>query len=135
MNKVRNRTIYYAIIGILGIAMFVASVILGFIDTFWSGMGVGFVVISALRLIQIYRYKNDDVYAEKINIQNNDERNRFLAEKARNMTFYYSILIEAIAIIVLRVLDYAEASTVIGYAICVQLIIYWLSYLWLQKKY
>jgi len=69
------------------------------------------------------------------NVENNDERNRFLAEKARSMTFYYSILIEAIGIIVLRILDYDEPSTIIGFAICIQLIIYWLSYLWLKKKY
>jgi uncharacterized membrane protein len=98
-------------------------------------MGGGFVAISVIRLIQLYRYKNDYEYADKVNVENNDERNRFLAEKARSMTFYYSILIEAIGIIVLRLLDYDEPSTIIGFAICIQLIIYWVSYLWLKKKY
>lgn len=135
MNKVKNRTIYYAFIAILGISLFAASEIFGLMDTYWSGMGVGFIVISTLRLIQIHRYQNDDSYAEKMNVQNNDERNRFLAEKARSMTFYYSILIEAIALIVLRILKFTEASTIIGYAICIQLLIYYVSYLWLKRKY
>ncbi len=135
MSNIKNRTIYYAIIGILGISLFVASGFFELIDTYWIGMGGGFVAISVIRLIQLYRYKNDYEYADKVNVENNDERNRFLAEKARSMTFYYSILIEAIGIIVLRILDYDEPSTIIGFAICIQLIIYWLSYLWLKKKY
>lgn len=135
MSKVKNRTIYYAIIGIIGIVMFAVSKFYGSLDTYWIGMGGGFVVLSTLRLIQLYRYKTDNNYADKVNIQNNDERNRFLAEKARSMTFYYSILIEAIGIIVLRLLKYAELSTIIGYVISIQLMIYWLSYLWLKRKY
>lgn len=135
MNKIKNRTIYYAFIAILGISLFAASEIFGLLDTYWSGMGVGFIVISTLRLIQIHRYQNDDSYAEKMNVQNNDERNRFLAEKARSFTFYYSILIEAIALIVLRILKFTEASTIIGYAVCIQLLIYYVSYLWLKRKY
>ncbi|WP_019229800.1 hypothetical protein [Sedimentibacter sp. B4] len=135
MNKIKNRTIYFGFIMILGISLFAASEIFGLLDTYWSGMGVGFIVISIIRLTQLHRYKNDDSYAEKMNVQNNDERNRFLAEKARSMTFYYSILIEAIALIILRILKFPEASTIIGYAVCVQLLIYYVSYLWLKKKY
>ena len=44
------------------------------IDRFWSGMGLGLVVVSGLRLVQIVRYKNNDAYAKKITVKNNDER-------------------------------------------------------------
>lgn len=135
MNKIKSRTIEYTLFAILGVIMFVSSEIFKFIDTFWSGMGIGFVVLSSVRLFQLYRYKNDYVYAEKINIQNNDERNRFLAEKARSMAFYFFILISSISTIILRVLDYNQASTIIGFTICIQLVIYCLSYLWLKRKY
>jgi len=135
MNKVSRRTVVYTVFAIIGIVMFVLGEFMKSIDTFWSGMGVGFVIISAIRLIQLYRYKNDTNYAEKVKIQNTDERNRFIAEKARSMAFYYSILIAAILVIVLRVLNYNLASSIIGYAICVELIVYWLSYLWLKQRY
>lgn len=135
MSKVKSRSIYYVLLGIVGIIMFVAADIYNVIDTFWGGMGIGFAVLSAIRLVQLYRYGTDNSYAEKINVQNNDERNRFLAEKARSTTFYYSILIEAIGIIVLRALDYDKASTIVGLAICVQLVIYWVSYVLLKRKY
>lgn len=135
MNKIKNRIIEYTFFGIIGAIMFIASEMLKLIDTFWSGMGIGFVVLSAIRLIQLYRYQNDNNYAEKINVQNSDERNRFIAEKARGMAFNYFILIASISTIVLRALSYNQASSIIGYAICVLLGIYWLSYLWLKHKY
>lgn len=135
MNKIKGKTIQYTLFAMIGIIIFVLSEVFHFIDTFWSGMGVGFVILSAIRLIQLYRYQNDNDYAEKINIQNNDERNRFIADKARSMTFYYSILISAILTIVLRIIGYHQESSIFGYIICVQLIIYWLSYLWLKRKY
>lgn len=135
MNKIKSRTIKYIVFGILGSIMFVFSEIFQYIDTFWGGMGIGFVVVSAIRLIQLYRYQNDGDYAEKTDIKNSDERNRFIAEKARSMTFYYFILIESISIIILRMLHYNQASFIISYTICAQLVIYWLSYLWLKNKY
>ena len=135
MNKIKSRTIKYTLFGILGAIMFVLSEFFDFIDTFWSGMGIGFVVLSAIRVIQLYRYQNDNSYAEKINIQNSDERNRFIAEKARGMAFYYFVLIASISTIVLRVVGNNQASSIIGYLICALLVIYWLSCLWLKHKY
>ncbi|HOP75652.1 MAG TPA: hypothetical protein PLC07_11475 [Bacillota bacterium] len=135
MNKIKSRTIEYTLFGIIGVILFISSEVFNFMDTFWSGMGIGFVVLSTIRLIQLYRYQNDNNYAEKINIQNSDERNKFIAEKARSMAFYYFILIALISTIALRVLEYNQASTIIGYTICVQLVLYWLSYLWFRQKY
>lgn len=135
MNKIKSSTIKYTLFAILGAGMFVLSEVFNIIDNFWSGMGVGFVVISIMRLIQLYRYKNDDSYAEKIDIQNCDERNRFLAEKARSMAFYYFILIAAILTIVLRFMNNNQASSIFAYTIGLLVLIYWLSYQWLIRKY
>ncbi|NLK38516.1 MAG: hypothetical protein GX299_10640 [Epulopiscium sp.] len=135
MNRIKGKTIQYTLFAMIGVTIFILSEVFHFIDTFWSGLGVGFVIISVIRLIQLYRYQNDNDYAEKINIQNSDERNKFIADKARSMTFYYSILIAAILTIVLRVLGYYQESSILGYTICIQLVIYWLSYLWLKRKY
>ncbi|WMJ78815.1 MULTISPECIES: hypothetical protein [unclassified Sedimentibacter] len=135
MNQIRKRIIEYILIGSVGVILFVIAAILGFEDSAWSGMGAGLAAVSAVRLVQLYRYKNNEDYAEKINIENSDERNRFLAEKARGMTFVYSIIIEAVAVVAFRFLGHSEASTFIGFLICIQLVIYWLSYIWLKKKY
>lgn len=135
MNKIKSRIIKYTLFAILGAIMLVLSETLNLIDTFWGGMGIGFIVISAIRLIQIYRYQNNESYAEEINIRNGDERNRFIAEKARSLAFYYYILIAAILTIVLRVANYNQSSSIFAYSICIQIFIYWLGYQWLKRKY
>ena len=135
MTKIKSTTIKYTLFAIIGVALFVASEVFNSIDSFWSGMGASFVVISIMRLVQLNRYQKDDSYAEKIDIQNSDERNRFLAEKARGMAFYYFILLAAILAIVLRIVNYDQASSIFAWTVGLLVLIYWLSYQWLIGKY
>ena len=135
MTKIKSTTIKYTLFAIIGVALFVASEVFNSIDSFWSGMGASFVVISIMRLVQLNRYQKDDSYAEKIDIQNSDERNRFLAEKARGMAFYYFILLAAILAIVLRIVNYDQASSIFAWTVELLVLIYWLSYQWLKRKY
>ena len=135
MTKIKSTTIKFTLFAIIGVALFVASEVFNSIDSFWSGMGASFVVISIMRLVQLNRYQKDDSYAEKIDIQNSDERYRFLAEKARGMAFYYFILLAAILAIVLRIVNYDQASSIFAWTVGLLVLIYWLSYLWLKGKY
>ncbi len=135
MDKIKKREYYYILLAIIGAAMFIISLAMGVSDSYWPGMGLGFVIISALRLVQIHRYRTDEGYAEKTDIENSDERNRFLAEKARGMTFSYSILLEAAAVIILRIMGRDEASTITGLLMCAQLSVYWAGYFYLKRKY
>ena len=99
MDNIRKKEYYYILLAIAGAAMFIISLLKGTSDSCWPGMGLGFVIISALRLVQIHRYRTDEGYAKKTDIENSDERNRFLAEKARSMTFSYSNLKRAFRIV------------------------------------
>ena len=135
MKNVESRVVWYTALLFIGIALYIFAEFMELINRFWSGMGLGFVVVSGLRLVQIVRYKNNDAYAKKITVKNNDERNQFLATKARSTTFYYSVLLEAIAIIVLYIMQKTEVAQVITMVLCGQLIIYWVSYAFLKSKY
>ena len=135
MDKIKSRTIKYALFAALGAIMFILSEVLNVIDTFWGGVGIGFAVTSILRLIQIYRYQSNESYAEKIDIQNSDERNRFIAEKAKGLALSCYIIIAAILAMVLRVMNYDNASSVFAYSIIIQILIYCLGYQWLKRKY
>ena len=135
MKNVESRIVWYTALLFIGIALYILAELMGIIDRFWSGMGLGFVGVSGLRLVQIVRYKNNDTYAKKMTIKNNDERNQFLATQARSTTFYYSVLLEAITIIVLYIIQKTEVAQVITIVLCGQIIIYWLSYAFLKSKY
>lgn len=134
MNKVNSRMVWYIILILIGITLTVTPAF-GWLDEFWVGMGGGLTGVGAIRLIQIARYKTNEEYAERINVSNQDERNLYLANKARSWAFYYSILCECIGVIVLRVMEYPELSTLLGFVLCGQLVLYWGSWLWLRKKY
>ncbi|WP_462406562.1 hypothetical protein [Gracilibacillus sp. Marseille-QA3620] len=135
MKNIESRTLWYTALLLVGTILYIFAELIGVIDNFWSGMGIGFVIVSVLRLVQIARYKNNDEYSKKITIKNNDERNQFLATKARSTTFYYSILLEAAAIIIFYIMDIPEIAQVISLVLCGQLFIYWISYFLLKSKY
>lgn len=135
MKNVESRTVWYTALLFVGTVLYIFAELLEVIDSFWSGMGIGFVAVSSLRLVQITRYKNNAEYAKKIAVENNDERNQFLATKARSITFYYSILLEAVAIIIFDIMNKPEVAQVITMVLCGQLIIYWVSYAFLKSKY
>lgn len=135
MKNVESRIVWYTALLFIGIVLYILAEFMGLIDRFWRGMGLGFVVVSGLRLVQIVRFKNNDAYAKKITIKNSDERNQFLATQARSTTFYYSVILEAIAIIVLYIMQKTDLAQVITMVLCGQLMIYWVSYAFLKSKY
>ena len=134
MNKVNSRMIWYIILIVVGAALTITPAF-GWLDDFWVGMGGGLIGVGVVRLIQIARYKTNENYAERVNVANKDERNLYIANKARSWAFYYSMLAECIGIIVLRVMEYPELSSLLGFVVCGQLVIYWGSWFYLKKRY
>lgn len=134
MKKITSRFIWYIVLGLTGAALMILAGS-GKIDEFWSGFGFGLVAVGFLRLIQLSRYRSNPEYADKMDIRDNDERNRFLADKSRSYAFLYSIMAECILTVVLRVIHMNEASTVMGLVICLQLVIYWVGWAVLRRKY
>lgn len=134
MKKMNFYLIWYGVLILIGIAL-IATPALGWLDDFWVGMGGGLIGVAAVRLVQVARYKTNDAYAERVNVSNRDERNKFLAEKARSYAYFYGILIECVGVILLRIFEYPELSTLLGMVLCLQLLLYWGNWLWLRKRY
>lgn len=105
------------------------------VDEYWSGLGSGLLVVSVLRLIQLYRFRKDDAYREKIETEMTDERNRFLRNKAWAWAGYLFILIAGSSVLVLKVIGQDLFSLAASYAVCLMLLLYWGSYMVLRKKY
>ena len=132
--KSNRRIVSYLLLLALG-AVLIFLGAMETIDEFWSGMGGGLIVVSALRLIQIYRLRKNPAYQEQWDIEVNDERNRFLRAKAWSWAGYLFILISAFATIVLRVMGQVLLSTAASWAVCLMLVLYWGAYMILRKKY
>lgn len=107
----------------------------GVLDSFWSGMGASLIVISILRLSQMYLYKTDKAYQEKMDTEIADERNRFLRNKAWAWAGYLFVIIAAICTIVFKVMAQELLWQVTGLSMCLIVTLYWISYMILRKKY
>ena len=105
------------------------------IDEFWSSLGFALVFVGIVRLVQTYRFKNDKNYKEKVEIASKDERNRFIRARAWSWAGYLFIFIAGVSIIVFKILGQDLLSFVASSAVCLIMILFWFSYLILQKKY
>jgi len=105
------------------------------IDEFWSSLGFALVFVGIVRLVQSYRFKNDKTYKEKVEIASKDERNRFIRARAWSWAGYLFIFIAGVSIIVFKILGQDLLSFVASSAVCLIMILFWFSYLILQKKY
>ena len=104
-------------------------------DEFWSGMGSALLVIGIIRLLRFYRLKKNDAYREKMETAVTDERNQFIRAKAWSWAGYLFIMVSAVATIIFRILGQDLLCQVASGAVCLMLVLYWVSYFILRKKY
>ena len=107
----------------------------GLLDSYWSGMGTALIVVGGLMMIRQVRYSTNAEYKESVDVEIQDERNKFLRMKAWSWAGYFSVLIGAVASIVLRILDQDQLSQFAGLSVCLLMVLYWASYFILKKKY
>ena len=124
-------SILWVVIGVVLTALGIAEKL----DPFWSSMGSTLLLIGTLQILRSYRFRKNSAYREKVETAITDERNHFIRNKAWAWTGYLFILISAVSVIVLKVLGQDLLSMAAAYAVCLMLVLYWVSFLILQRKY
>ena len=119
---------------IIGLVLIICG-IFDIVDSFWSGMGGALIAMGAVRVIQFLRYKKDESYREKWDVETQDERNHFIRNKAWAWAGYLFVLIAAICAIVFKLLGQDLLSITAGFAVSILVLLYWVCYLVLKKKY
>lgn len=130
-NKRFIVSMIYIIIGVI----FIAISVYGTADEFWSSMGSTMIIIGILHMVRQIRYKTDEEYREKYDIERKDERNRFLANKAWAWAGYLFVLIAAVGSIILKIVGYEDLMMMASGSVCLIVLLYWVSYMVLKKKY
>ncbi len=131
MNRKCILSCLYVLVGIAFMVLGIAERL----DSFWSGMGGGLVGVGAVQLYRFIRYSKDAVYKEAVDIAKSDERNGFITGKAMCWAGYLFVMIVSVGTIVFRVAGKNDLSKFCGFAVCLMLVLYWLSYLIVRKKY
>ena len=119
---------------IIGITLLICS-FLNLVDDFWSGFGVSFIIIGALFLFRNVRYYTNKEYQQEIDIQTDDERNKYLSLKAWSWAGYLFVIIAAVGTIGFKFADKEELMMLCSGAVCLMVFLYWISYVILRKKY
>ena len=132
--KTGRRIIMYILWIILGVTLLALN-IAEKLDSFWSGMGTSLILISILQLVRLIRLNKDEKYRQTVEVETNDERNRFIRNKAWAWAGYLFILIVSVLVIVLKVVGLDQLSIIASFGVCLMLVLYWGSYLILRKKY
>ena len=130
-----NKRIYLSIFWILiGAALFGLGTF-DIIDSFWGGMGTGLIAVGIVQTVRWMRYRSNSEFREKFDTNANDERNRFISNKARAWAGYISLLTGALGVIVFKVVGKDELSMFCSMAVCLLLVFYWVCYFVLNRKY
>ena len=130
-----NRRMILSIVWIVLGASLLGCNLTGLLGDYWGGLGGGLLGVGVFQTIRNIRYLCSSEYREKVDTTNQDERNRFISNKAWAWAGYLYVLTAAIATIVFQVLGKRELSTFAGLSVCLIMVFHWLSYLYLQKKY
>lgn len=133
MNLQKKAAIYVGFL-ILGIVLFSLS-LSEILDSFWSGCGGALIAVALMRLYSYYKLATDAEYAKVAQTKYNDERNNYLANKAAALTVRWGLLALAVLVFILQIAGLREYATALGFVICGLLVFYWVSYMYLKKKY
>jgi len=133
--KKRNIRMVASVVEILVGAALLMGNMLGKVDSYWSGMGSALIAVGAIFLFRQIRYRTNESYRECVDVEVNDERNKFLATRAWAWAGYLFVLTAAVASLVLKVIGQDALSVAAGMGVCAITVFYWLSYMYLRKKY
>ena len=132
--KKNRRIILYVIYILMGAVLWGIGAA-EIVDPFWGGIGASFLGVGVIRMVQMYRLYKDETYRERMEVESGDERNRFIRGKAWAWAGYLFIMLSGLAVIVLKIMGLDMWSLAASYSVCLMLVLYWLSYAVLRRKY
>lgn len=130
-----EKRIYLSIFWIVLGVVLIGCSFAGVIDDYWGSMGGALLVVGALQMIRNIRYRTNAEYREKFDVETQDERNRFIANKAWAWAGYWFVMIAAVATIVCKLLGREDLMMMASAGVCIMITLYWVCYYWLRKKY
>lgn len=133
MNK-NKRLIANIVEIIVGIILSVLG-FLGILDSYWSGMGTALIIVGGIMIVRQIRYRTNTEYKENVDTEVSDERNKFLRIKAWSWAGYLFVLVGAFGSIVLKIIGLDQYVSFASGSVCLIMVLYWISYLILKKKY
>ena len=132
--KRENRTIMSIIWVTLGLGLIALS-FAGKVDEFWNGMGFALAIVGVLQLLRAHRFNKNEKYREAVEIAETDERNHFIRSKAWAWAGYLFVIIVGISVVIFKIAGQDLLSYAAAMAVCLLMVLYWIAYHVLKRKY
>lgn len=131
----KDRRVFVSIVWIIIGAVLIGLSFAGKVDAFWNGVGSGLLVVGVIHVLRFYRLNKNEAYREKVETAIKDERNHFLRNKAWAWSGYFFVIIAAVSCIVFRIVNQELLSLAASGAVCLMIVLYWIFYTVLKRKY
>ena len=119
----------------LGLILVMADAVNHFENYFFSSFGFALVIMGILRIIRHRKTMRDDKSLRKQELAESDERIRMIAERARSWVFSLSVTGAGILVIALSILGHHDAALPFAWYVCGMVILYWICFFVIRKKY
>ena len=133
-KKLKQR-LYIGIIYIaLGVMLIVGVFSSKSNNDFISALGFAIAMVGVARIIQYLKISKNEDSIKKQKINETDERNLSIIQKAKSTTFSIYLLFSCTVVIITSLFDMPDVANWFGYSQFVLVIIYWICYWIYQKK-
>ncbi len=133
-NKLKTRLYYGIICIVLGTIMIIGVTATKSENEYISVFGFALAMVGVARIIQYLKITKNEDSIKKQEINETDERNLSIIQKAKSTTFSIYLLVSCSVVIVTALIDMSDVAKWIGYSQFVLVIIYWICYWIYQKK-
>ena len=107
----------------------------GMADDYWNGMGTVLFVVGVLQMIRHIRYRTDEAYQARVDVEAKDERNRFISGRAWAWAGYTYVMIAAAASVFFRLSGDDLMTQMAARSACLVMLLYAGCSFILRRKY
>lgn len=130
-----NRKLAFSIFWIILGAVLMVLTANGVVSDMYSGMGGALIGIGVLQVIRNLRYRTNSKYREKLDVELQDERNKYIRMKSWSWTGYIIVLVQSLGVVIAFVMRQSVVQQVLTLSVCLTLCVYRISYAVICRKY
>jgi uncharacterized membrane protein len=134
-KKLKKRILTARIFLIAGPLLMAVSIWQKLDNEFFFAWGTALMVIGIVRLRQYRKLMASPEAMRAREVAETDERNVMLTNKAKSYAFFWYVLICGVAVIVLEFMNQVQIATALAFSVCFLVLLYWVCYYVLRRKY
>lgn len=131
-RKIKIRMGVYAAYFVMGVIMMLTALFSK--NDFLPPLGAAFSTVGILGFIKLLKILKNPTLIKDAEVSENDERNLYIYQRARSLSFTLLSILTAIGIIVSGIMKELIVMKTLSYLLCGALVIYLITYYVIKRK-